>query len=328
MVLMGRFESSQPTQDLIAIDVIDIIPEDIAEQETSPEDPSTALTSPRSDRNFNYQTVSNSTINATEPELAQTPKEESLPVKDLAVPTDYELTIPVPAPEPTTPITPVKPIPVIQRPLPLPLPLQPPIQPPASTILEESASKDTVLAKISHFGLTNPNRDIPDQLAIPLPGNKTEFSAEELNLKGIDLSEELVLKVVVLIASNGKPELLPDYIQVQQGNISIEQAQQLAQQVIRDWLFAPTYMAGQAVWQAYRFQLTIRQQAIGNRQPTPNPSQEGKAIGNRQPTPNPSQEGKAIGNRQPTPNPSQEGKAIGNRQQARVPNFDLKNVAL
>lgn len=255
VLLMGRFESSQPSQDLIAIDLIDIISEDISEQETSPEDLSTAiihqstdlaLTSARSHRNFNHQTVSNFTIDATEPDLAQTP-------------TDYELTIPVPAPEATTPITPVKPIPVIRRPLPLPLPLPPPIQPPASSILEESASKDTFVAKMSNFGLTNPNRDIPDQLALPLPANKTEFSAEELNLKGIDLPEELVLKVVVLIDSNGKPELLADYIQVQQGNISIEQAQQLAQQVIRNWLFAPTYMAGQPVWQAYRFQLTIRQ---------------------------------------------------------------------
>ncbi len=268
VLLMGRFESSQPSQNLIAIDLIDIIPEDISEQETSLEDLSTALidqstdlvlTSARSDRNFNHQTVSNSTIDATKPDLAQTPTQESLPVQDLALPTDYELTIPVPAPEPTTPITPVKPIQVIQRPLPLPLPLPPPIQPPASSILEESASKDTFVVKMSNFGLTNPNRDIPDQLAIPLPANKTEFSAEELNLTGIDLSEELVLKVVVLIDSNGKPELLADYIQVQQGNISIEQAQQLAQQVIRNWLFAPTYMAGQPVWQAYRFQLTISQ---------------------------------------------------------------------
>ncbi|NEO79268.1 hypothetical protein [Moorena sp. SIO4G3] len=266
MLLMGRLESSQPSQDLIAIDLIDIILEDISEQETSPEDPSTALTSPRSDRNFNHQTVSNSTIDVTEPDLAQTPTEESLPVKELALPTAYELTIPVPAPEPTTPITPVKPIPVIQRPLPLPLPLPPPIQPPASSILEESASKDTFLAKMSQFGLTNPNRDIPDQLALPLPANKTEFSAEELNLTGIDLSEELVLKVVVLIDSNGKPELLADYIQVQQGNISIDQAQQLAQQVIRHWLFAPTYMAGQPVVQAYRFQLTISQEPRGNGQ--------------------------------------------------------------
>ncbi|NEP47661.1 MAG: hypothetical protein F6K65_02005 [Moorea sp. SIO3C2] len=276
MLLMGRFESSQPSQDLIAIDLIDIIPEDISEQETSPsEDLSTALihqstdlafTSARSEGNLNHQTVSNSTIDATEPDLAQIPTKQSLPVQDLALPTDYELTIPVPAAEPTTPITPVKPIPVIQRPLPLPLPLPPPIQPPASSILEESASKDTFVAKMSNFGLTNPNRDIPDQLALPLPANKTEFSAQELNLTGIDLSEELVLKVVVLIDSNGKPELLPDYIEVQQGNISIDQAQQLAQQVIRHWLFAPTYMAGQPVWQAYRFQLTIRQQATGNRQ--------------------------------------------------------------
>ncbi|EGJ29313.1 hypothetical protein LYNGBM3L_67300 [Moorena producens 3L] len=266
MLLMGRFESSQPSQDLIAIDLIDIIPEDIAEQETSPEDRSTALihqstdlalTSPRSEGNLNHQTLSNSTIDSTEPDLDPTPTEESLPVKDLTLPTDYQLTIPVPAPEPTTPITPVKPIPVIQTPLPSPLPLPPPIQPPASSIPEESASKDSFLAKMSNFGLTNPNHDIPDQLALPLPANQTEFSAQELNLTGIDLSEELVLKVVVLIYANGKPELLPDYIQVRQGNISIEQAQQLAQQVIRDWLFAPTYMAGQAVVQAYRFQLTI-----------------------------------------------------------------------
>lgn len=275
MLLMGRFESWQASQDLIAIDLIDIIPEDISEQETSPEDSSTALihqstdltfTSARSQDNLNHQTVSNSTIDATEPELELTPTQESLPVKDLALPTDYQLTIPVPPPESTTPITPVKPIPVIQTPLPSPLPLPPPIEPPASSILEESVSKDSFLAKISQFGLTNPNRDIPDQLAIPLPANKTEFSAEELNLTGIDLSEELVLKVVVLIDSKGKPELLPDYIQVQQGNISIDQAQQLAQQVIRNWLFSPTYMAGQPVWQAYRFQLTIRQQATGNRQ--------------------------------------------------------------
>ncbi|NEQ16946.1 MAG: hypothetical protein F6K44_25560 [Moorea sp. SIO3E2] len=163
MLLMGRFESSQPSQDLIAIDLIDIIPEDIAEQETSPEDRSTALihqstdlalTSPRSEGNLNHQTLSNSTIDSTEPDLDPTPTEESLPVKDLTLPTDYQLTIPVPAPEPTTPITPVKPIPVIQTPLPSPLPLPPPIQPPASSIPEESASKDSFLAKMSNFGLT------------------------------------------------------------------------------------------------------------------------------------------------------------------------------
>ncbi|NEO96582.1 MAG: hypothetical protein F6K56_43320, partial [Moorea sp. SIO3G5] len=91
MLLMGRFESSQPNQDLIAIDLIDIIPEDIAEQETSPEDPSTALidqttdlalTSPRSEGNLNHQTVSNSTIDATEGEVKPTPTEDILPVKD------------------------------------------------------------------------------------------------------------------------------------------------------------------------------------------------------------------------------------------------------
>lgn len=102
----------------------------------------------------------------------------------------------------------------------------------------------------------DPQRYPGDKFAKILKKNQPP-SVDELTSLGITLEEPVVLKVLVLIDDRGKAEVLPEKTSVQQGTLSQEQAQTLAQDIIADWEFSPTYMKGSPVDGSYFLTLEI-----------------------------------------------------------------------
>jgi hypothetical protein len=107
--------------------------------------------------------------------------------------------------------------------------------------------------------IINPQRNRGDRLA-EIQKNSQPISVDELTSLDITLEQPVVLQVVVLITDMGKAEVIPDKTQVEQGTLSQEQATKLANQIIADWRFSPTYMAGKPVYGSYSLTLEINPQ--------------------------------------------------------------------
>ncbi len=95
-----------------------------------------------------------------------------------------------------------------------------------------------------------------DKLASFLEGN-SQLSAAELKPLGITLERDLALRVVVIIESTGKATLVRLPPQELPGNLSAEQAKQLANKSIAKLRFSPTLMAGKPVDRDYTLTLKI-----------------------------------------------------------------------
>jgi len=138
-------------------------------------------------------------------------------------------------------------------------------QPPAAPTGQNSSNSQQgggFIATIDKFGLTNNSREVidpvrnkGDKLATPKPGNRQSFSKDYLKSLGITLDQVVVLQVIILIETTGEPTVLST--QVQQGNISADKADRLAREIIKQWQFEPTYMAGSPVPRDYSLPLTI-----------------------------------------------------------------------
>ncbi len=138
-------------------------------------------------------------------------------------------------------------------------------QPPAAPTGQNSSNSQQgggFIATTDKFGLTNNNREVidpvrnkGDKLATPKPGNRQSFSKDYLKSLGITLDQVVVLQVIILIETTGEPTVLST--QVQQGNISADKADRLAREIIKQWQFEPTYMAGSPVPRDYSLPLTI-----------------------------------------------------------------------
>ena len=145
------------------------------------------------------------------------------------------------------------------------LPNASPNQPPAAPTGQNSSNSQQgggFIATTDKFGLTNNNREVidpvrnkGDKLATPKPGNRQSFSKDYLKSLGITLDQVVVLQVIILIETTGEPTVLST--QVQQGNISADKADRLAREIIKQWQFEPTYMAGSPVPRDYSLPLTI-----------------------------------------------------------------------
>jgi len=138
-------------------------------------------------------------------------------------------------------------------------------QPPAAPTGQNSSNSQQgggFIATTDKFGLTNNSREVidpvrnkGDKLATPKPGNRQSFSKDYLKSLGITLDQVVVLQVIILIETTGEPTVLST--QVQQGNISADKADRLAREIIKQWQFEPTYMAGSPVPRDYSLPLTI-----------------------------------------------------------------------
>ncbi|MEQ9483266.1 hypothetical protein [Coleofasciculus sp. F4-SAH-05] len=109
--------------------------------------------------------------------------------------------------------------------------------------------------------IINPQRNPGDRLA-EIQTESQPLSVDELTSLEITLEQPVVLKVIVFINDRGKAEVIPDKTQVQQGTLSQEQATKLANQIIADWEFSPTYMAYSPVYGSYS--LTLEIDPLGN----------------------------------------------------------------
>ena len=107
--------------------------------------------------------------------------------------------------------------------------------------------------------IINPQRNPGDRFA-QLQNKSKTLSVDELTSLGITLEQPVVVKVVVLITDMGKAEVIPEQTPVQPGILTQEPATKLANQIIADWEFSPTYMAGKAVYGSYSLTLEINPQ--------------------------------------------------------------------
>ena len=105
--------------------------------------------------------------------------------------------------------------------------------------------------------ITNTQKDIPDQYARPKQNEIRLDSTDYLTNANININQTLRLKVIVLIDNLGKAEIIPNETQVLVGNINSTAAEKLLQEVLVNWEFEPTYMAGGAVFQSYYLTVEI-----------------------------------------------------------------------
>lgn len=96
-----------------------------------------------------------------------------------------------------------------------------------------------------------------DVLATWLNGS-TELSAQDLKQLGIDLEEDLELKVKVKILKTGEATVLANSTQVLGGTVRPDKAEKLAMKIVSQWRFKPTLMAGKPVEYSYELPLAIR----------------------------------------------------------------------
>ena len=125
----------------------------------------------------------------------------------------------------------------------------------ASVSTPEQGSFSAIQAKGALLKVDDP--DSGDKLATWLNGS-TELSASELKQLGIDLQEDLELKVKVKILRTGEATVLANSTQVLRGTIKPDKAEQLATKIVSQWRFKPTLMAGKPVEYSYELPLAIR----------------------------------------------------------------------
>jgi outer membrane biosynthesis protein TonB len=108
-------------------------------------------------------------------------------------------------------------------------------------------------ADILHPG--DPNRN--DEPAILLDSSK-QLSSEALKHLGISLQRDVELKVGIIVETDGTAGVLPFQVVVVRGSLSQDKAVALAREIISQWQFKPTKMAGSPTLGNYSLPLTIR----------------------------------------------------------------------
>lgn len=103
--------------------------------------------------------------------------------------------------------------------------------------------------------IPNPDND-NDKLATLLD-DKKQLSAEDLKQLGISTNQNLKLKVGVVVETDGTATVVNEQVVVEQGSISKEKAVALANKIISQLRFTPTFGNGKPKLGNYNLQLTI-----------------------------------------------------------------------
>ncbi|MGB5962728.1 MAG: hypothetical protein WBG73_18970 [Coleofasciculaceae cyanobacterium] len=103
--------------------------------------------------------------------------------------------------------------------------------------------------------IPNPDKD-NDKLATLLD-EKKQLSAEDLKQLGISLNQNLKLKVGVVVETDGTATVVDKQVVVEQGSISQEKAVALANKIISQLRFTPTFGNGKPKLANYNLQLKI-----------------------------------------------------------------------
>ena len=122
---------------------------------------------------------------------------------------------------------------------------------------QESLGGGLIATIIGNPQITNTQKDIPDQYARPKQNEIRLDSTDYLTNANININQTLRLKAIVLIDNLGKAEIIPNQTQVLVGDISSTAAEKILREVLINWEFEPTYMAGGAVFQSYYLTVEI-----------------------------------------------------------------------
>ncbi|MFP4102150.1 hypothetical protein [Coleofasciculus sp.] len=271
LALLGRFQDWRLSQRLIPIEMIAIasnatMPTPATQSPPSPVSQKTPVKSPESQPESAPQT------NRSTKAIANNTQETPNPLPTTVSPPKSPNPTPTPSPTSTTfegmgetpSPQPSEELPDTTTPSPSPIPSP---EEPTEPTSPDNQSRGGFIASINGLrivssgggSIINPQRNQGDQLA-EIKQESQLISVDELTFLDIPLEEPVVLKVIVLITDMGKAEVIPDQTQVQQGTLSQEQATKLANQIIADWEFSPTYMANKPVYGSYSLTLEINPQ--------------------------------------------------------------------
>ncbi|WP_157453458.1 hypothetical protein [Coleofasciculus chthonoplastes] len=277
LALLGRFQDWRLSQRLIPIEMIAIasnatMPTPVTQPPPSPVSRKTPAKSSESQPESAPQTnrptkaIANTTEETPNPSPTKVSSHNSPNQTPIPSPTSTtsegtgETPSPEPSKEPPNPTT--------------PSPSSPPSpeEPPKPTSPENQSGGGLIvsingLIPVPQGGGSNidPQRNPGDQFAKILKKSQP-LSVDELTSLGITLEQPVVIEVLVLITDMGKAKVLPDRrsepTQLPPRTLTQEQATKLAQAIIADWSFSPTYMAGSPVYGSYF--LTLEIDPLGN----------------------------------------------------------------
>ncbi|MEQ9370776.1 MAG: hypothetical protein RIG63_17385 [Coleofasciculus chthonoplastes F3-SA18-01] len=273
LALLGRFQNWHLSQRLIPVEMIVIasnatMPTPATQSPPSSVSQKTPAQSPESQPESAPQT--NRPTQAIANTIQKTPKPSSttLSSPNSSNPTPNpsptsttsegmgETPSPEPSKEPPNPTTP--------SPSPIPSPEEP-----TEPTSPDNQSGGGFIASINGFKIVSsngssnidPQRNPGDQFA-KLQKQSQFISVDKLRSLDITLEQPVVVKVIILITDMGKAEVISAETLVQPGTLSPEQATKLANQIIADWRFSPTYMAYSPVYGSYS--LTLEIDPLGN----------------------------------------------------------------
>ena len=162
---------------------------------------------------------------------------------------------PTPTPSPTPTPTPSPQI----TPSPSPTPTPTPGESPDSRQGDEGFRVNVRRFVRAGTNVDHPGQEV-DTIDIPAtiqPNYQTIF--DNLNLSGVNTQQALTFEVVIEVKENGKAIVVHELgspVKVQQGNISEDAARALATEIIKNWVFNPTIVAGGPIPFTYDLQLS------------------------------------------------------------------------
>lgn len=265
LLLKGNFNAWLSDVELIPIDVVTLPANATLPTQSNPISGSTRQSRSAS---TSTQQPSAQAGDRSVPSSSQTNSQSPSPQKEQPKPFQEELPTTKPSSNPNPSTSSQTPSPN-KSPSPNPTPGNNPPTPPPNGDSSPNPTPDnnseqggTFRANPGQFVVANNERDVinpslnpGDKFAVLKSDNQQSFPIEELKTLGINLDQDLVLKVNVLIETTGEASV--SFAQVQQGNIPTDKAKQLASKIIGQWKFEPTYMAGSAVPRDYSLTLTI-----------------------------------------------------------------------
>ncbi|MEQ9235991.1 hypothetical protein [Coleofasciculus sp. E2-BRE-01] len=274
LALLGRFQDWRLSQRLIPIEMIAIAssatmptpatqsPPSPVSQKTPAQSPeSQAESAPETNRPTQAQAIANTTQETPQPSptTVSSPNSPNPTPTPSPTSTTFEGMGEMPSPQPSEEL----PNPTTPSPSPTPSPEEP-----TEPTSPENQSGGGFIASINGLRIVSSgggsiiNPDNPGDRLAEIQEERKTLSVDDLASLGIILEQPVVVKVVVLITDMGKAEVIPDKTQVQQGTLRPEQATKLANQIIADWEFSPTYMEGKPVYGSYS--LTLEIDPLGN----------------------------------------------------------------
>ncbi|MEQ8462742.1 hypothetical protein [Coleofasciculus sp. E1-EBD-02] len=273
LALLGRFQDWQLSQRLIPVEMIAIAsnatmptpatqspPSPVSQKTPAPSPESQPESAPDTNRPTQAQAIANTTQETPKPSPTTVSSPNSLNPTPTPSPTSTtsEGMGETPSPQPS------EELPDTTTPSPSPIPSP---EEPTEPTSPDNQSGGGFIASINGLrivssgggSIINPQRNPGDRFA-QLQKQSQFISVDKLRSLDITLEQPVVVEVIILITDMGKAEVRSAETPVQPGILTQGQATKLANQIIADWEFSPTYMAGSPVYGSYSLTLEIKPQ--------------------------------------------------------------------